>query len=68
MARFVATVKRVGGSLMALIPKDIAEKEQLLEGDRIDLAVKKLRPSYLGAFPTSKPWSKKEDRMRSKYE
>jgi len=67
MVQTIQKTKRIGGSLMVRIPKDIVDNEHIQQGDVIQLDIKKLRKDWFGAFPGIAPF-KKEDRMHSKYE
>jgi hypothetical protein len=60
--------KKIGGSLMVRIPKEIVDREHITAGEIIELHINKLRPDLFGAFPQLKSWNKEEDRAHSKYE
>ena len=68
MTETIQKVKRVCGSLMIRIPKEIVEIEKIREGEAIKMKIEKVKKSLLGAFPDIKPYKKEEDRARSKYE
>ncbi len=68
MAETIQRAKRIGGSLMVRIPKDIVELEAIHEGESVQLEIKKMRKDWFGAFPGLKPWNKAVDRMKSKHE
>jgi len=55
-AEVVATVRKVGGSLMLTIPKEAAESEGIREGTVVVARVRKKRRSSFGAFPGIGPW------------
>ncbi len=42
--------RRVGGSLVVTIPKEIVKEEQIEENELVEIAVKKPRKSYFGAL------------------
>ncbi|HLC85252.1 MAG TPA: AbrB/MazE/SpoVT family DNA-binding domain-containing protein [Candidatus Nanoarchaeia archaeon] len=67
MVQTIQRVKKIGGSLMVRIPKDLVQMEHIQAGESLELDIRKLRKDYFGAFPGLKPFTK-EDRMRSKYE
>jgi len=64
----IQRAKRIGGSLMVRIPKDIVDNESIHEGEAVQLQIKKLRKNWFGCTPGLKPWNKETDRMHSKYE
>ncbi|MDO8628214.1 MAG: AbrB/MazE/SpoVT family DNA-binding domain-containing protein [Nanoarchaeota archaeon] len=57
----ITKLRKVGGSLMATIPKDVVEMEKLEEGMTVKLEVKKGKKSYLGALKGIGPWKKAYD-------
>ena len=67
MSNITCTTKRIGGSIMVRIPKDVVEQEGIGENESIDLSVRKSRRDFFGAMPGLKPWTK-ADKLRSKYE
>lgn len=64
----VQRAKRVGGSIMVRIPKEIVEVENIHEDELVKVKIEKVRKDWFGAFPDLKPYNKEEDRARSKYE
>lgn len=64
----VVHAKKIGGSLMVRIPKDVANEQGIHEGEAVDLTVKKIRTDWFGAFPQLKPFNKKEDRFWSEHD
>ncbi|MBS3176833.1 AbrB/MazE/SpoVT family DNA-binding domain-containing protein [Candidatus Woesearchaeota archaeon] len=67
MTQTIQRAKKIGGSLMLRIPKDIVELEHIQPGEAIQMEIKKLRKDWFGAFPTLKTFTK-EDRLHSRYE
>ena len=55
--------KRVGGSLMIRIPKEILDIEGIREGEVVKVKIEKVRKDWFGAFPGLKPFQK-EDRFK----
>lgn len=64
----IQRAKKVGGSMMVRIPKEIVELESIQPGEMIRLNIQKLRKDWFGAFPQLKPFNKKEEGLHSKYE
>ena len=61
----IVTVKKVGGSLMARIPAEAADKLGIKENDRITLDIRKTKKSYLGVYKgLGKPFTE-DDRFDS---
>ncbi len=60
-AEIVATVRRVGGSLMVTIPKEAADGEGIREGTAVVLRLRKKRRSSFGLFPGLGPWRHDEE-------
>jgi len=45
----LAKVRKVGGSLVVTIPKEVVEAEGIKEGEIVQISVKKTRKSWFGA-------------------
>lgn len=67
MTKTVQFARKVGGSLMLRIPKEIVELENIQEGAPVEMEIRKAPLDWFGAFPRLKPFTK-EDRARSHYE
>ena len=50
-------LRKVGGSMMARIPKEILEQESLHEGDIVKLEIKKTKISGFGIFKGMRPFT-----------
>ncbi len=59
-------VKRIGGSLMVRIPKDVVDRLGVREGDTIYFEPKKRATTHYGDFPDLAGWRKDAD-AQSKY-
>lgn len=68
MTETIQHAKKIGGSLMVRIPKDIVEHEHIQPGEAVKITIQKVRKDWFGAFPGLKPYNKEEDRAHSKYE
>jgi antitoxin component of MazEF toxin-antitoxin module len=51
MVRALAKAKRVGGSIMVRLPKEVVQQEDIHEGEMIELDVKKARRQWFGVTP-----------------
>ncbi len=61
MSRTVVKTRKIGGSIVVRIPKDVAEKEGIKEGVFVEIDVKKAKEDWFGAMPTLKKFSRKEE-------
>ena len=66
--RTIQKARKVGGSVMVRIPKEIVEMENIAEGEAVQIDIKKVRKDFFGISRGLKPYNKEEDRARSKYE
>ena len=64
MTRTLAKARRIGGSLMVTIPREVVEQEDIRVGDLVDLEVKKAKRSFFGVSPNIGPMTH-EDEMGS---
>ncbi|HLC55272.1 MAG TPA: AbrB/MazE/SpoVT family DNA-binding domain-containing protein [Candidatus Nanoarchaeia archaeon] len=56
----ITKLRKVGGSLMATIPKEIVEEENLASGMAVKIEVKKMKKSYLGMARGIGPLTKED--------
>ena len=63
MAKALARTRKVGGSLMVTIPKEVVEQEDIRVGEIVEVEVRKARRNFFGTTPGIGPF-KKGDRMR----
>ena len=59
----LARTRKIGGSLVVTIPREIVKEEQLEEGELVEVAVKKQRKSYFGVLKGIGSFTK-DDRAR----
>lgn len=57
----LARTRKVGGSLVVTIPKEIVKEEGLREGELVRIDVKRPVTSGFGIFKGAKPFSQKEE-------
>lgn len=60
-------LRKVGGSVMARIPKEVLEQESLQPGEIIKLEVKKLKKSAFGTLKGMRSFTK-DDEFRGQLE
>jgi len=51
MARALARAKRVGGSIMVRLPKEVVQQEDIHEGEMVEMDVHKAKRLWFGATP-----------------
>ncbi len=49
MTETIQYARRVGGSLMVTIPKEVAELENIHSGEMVQLEIKKMKKDWFGA-------------------
>jgi len=54
----ITTAKKIGGSIMVTIPKEIVKEENIQEGELISIEVGKVRKSFFGALKGMAPYKK----------
>jgi hypothetical protein len=68
MAETIQRAKKIGGSLMVRIPKDIVEHEHIQPGEAVKMRIEKVRKDWFGAFRTGRPYIKEEERFKFRHE
>ncbi|MEK6847079.1 MAG: AbrB/MazE/SpoVT family DNA-binding domain-containing protein [Nanoarchaeota archaeon] len=63
----LARVRRIGGSLVVTIPKEIVKEEQIQEEELVEISVKKPRKSYFGALKGIGSFTR-EDRAKGQFD
>ena len=51
MTRALAKARRIGGSIMVKIPKEVVAQEHIKEGELVELEVRKAKKSWFGTMP-----------------
>ena len=69
MVEIIATARQVGGSIMIVIPKEIAKYKAIRPGKRLRLELRDDddKDELFGAFPGLGPWVKPDPSEYSKY-
>jgi antitoxin component of MazEF toxin-antitoxin module len=60
----LARVRKVGGSLVVTIPREVAEEEGVKPGELVNIEVRKTRRSFFGAARGIGPFTR-EDEMKA---
>jgi antitoxin component of MazEF toxin-antitoxin module len=61
MTRAVIRAKRVGGSIMVRLPKEVVDQEDIREGEMVEIDVKKARKNGFGITPGIGPFTKEDE-------
>lgn len=48
--RAVARARKIGGSLVVTIPKEIVKEESIQEGEAVEIEVEKIKKDFFGAL------------------
>lgn len=57
----LAKTRRVGGSLVVTLPKELVECKKIREGEIIEITVKKVRKGGFGAFKGLAPFTAEDE-------
>jgi antitoxin component of MazEF toxin-antitoxin module len=63
MARTLVRTRKVGGSLMVTIPKEVVDQEDIREGEIVEVEVRKAQRSFFGITPGIGPFTR-DDKMK----
>jgi len=63
MTETIQRAKKIGGSLMVRIPKDIVQHEHIQPGEAVKITIEKVRKDWFGITPGGQPFDKKLDRF-----
>jgi antitoxin component of MazEF toxin-antitoxin module len=61
MVKALARAKRVGGSIMVRLPKEVVQQEDIHEGEMIELDVRKAKKRWFGATPDIGPFTHEDE-------
>ena len=67
MPEVLQRIRKVGGSLMVRIPKELADQYSFKAGELISINPKRGTTDYCGAFPGGKGWVKPDASFYSKH-
>ncbi len=57
----VVKARKLGGSLVVRIPKEIAEEEGITAGSSVKLKIKKMKKSWFGSLKGVGPFTKEDE-------
>jgi antitoxin component of MazEF toxin-antitoxin module len=61
MTKAVTKARRVGGSIMVRIPKEVVEQEDIKEGELVEVEVRKAKRDWFGATPKIPPFAREDE-------
>jgi antitoxin component of MazEF toxin-antitoxin module len=61
MTKAPTRAKKVGGSIMVRLPKEIVQQEDIQEGEMIEVDVRKARKEWFGATPNVDPFTHEDE-------
>ncbi len=61
MASAVVKARKVGGSIMVRVPKEVVEQEDIKPGELVEVQIRKARKSAFGIFPNLPPFTREDE-------
>ncbi len=61
MEEALAKARKLGGSIIVTIPKEIVDEEGIRNGETVRIAVEKIKKSGFGAFKGIGPFTKEDE-------
>lgn len=61
MAKAIVKSRKVGGSIVVSIPRQVAEHEGIREGELLEIEVRKAKKDWFGAFKGIGPFTKEDE-------
>ena len=61
MTKALTKARRVGGSIMVRIPKEVVEQEDIKEGEMVEVEVRKAKKDWFGATPDLPPFTHEDE-------
>ena len=57
----VTRTRKIGGSLVVTIPKEIVREEGLREGEAVEINIEKIKKSAFGILRSMRPFTKEDE-------
>ncbi len=57
----LAKTRKVGGSLVVTLPKELVENKKIKEGEIVEITIKKIRKDGFGVFRDMAPFTAKDE-------
>lgn len=61
METTLVIARKLGGSIVVRIPKEVVDLEGIVPGETLGISVKKIKKSWFGAFRGLKPFTKEDE-------
>ena len=61
MARCLTRTRKIGGSLVVTLPKELVETQKIKENEFVEVIVKKCRKNGFGALKGMKPFTAEDE-------
>lgn len=61
MPKTLVKARRIGGSLVVRIPREVVEQEGIREGELVELDVRKAKRDWFGVLRGLKPFSREDE-------
>jgi antitoxin component of MazEF toxin-antitoxin module len=61
MARCLTRTRKIGGSLVVTLPKELVETQKIKENEFVEISVKKCRKNGFGALKGMKPFTAEDE-------
>ncbi len=61
LSRALVRARRIGGSIVVRVPKEVVDQEGIREGELVEVEVRKPKANWFGAFPALKKFSREEE-------
>lgn len=61
MEESIVRARKLGGSLVVTIPKEVAIHEGIIEGEALSIKIKKVRKDWFGALKGVGPFTKEDE-------
>jgi antitoxin component of MazEF toxin-antitoxin module len=61
LSRVAVKTRKIGGSIVVRIPKEVVEKEGITEGAFVEIDVRKPKDDWFGAFPALRKFPRAEE-------
>jgi antitoxin component of MazEF toxin-antitoxin module len=61
MAKALVKPRKVGGSMVVRIPKEVAEQEDIRVGELVEIEVRKVKRDWFGALKGSKGFTRHDE-------
>ncbi len=61
MVSVVVKAKKVGGSIMVRVPKEIVEQQDIKPGELVEVQIRKARKDGFGMFPHLPPFTREDE-------